>query len=88
MILTFYCIVAISAEATPNEAVVDQAAPVGDEVSKLANQFSLPEDYDISVRHPDSKECMLIVLFYYSFIQTFCSHATVTGTYVCRTRCS
>jgi hypothetical protein len=38
------------------EVVVDQAAPVGDEVSKLANQFSLiPEDYDITVRHPETK---------------------------------
>ena len=39
----------------PMDVVVDQAAPVGDEVSKLANQFSLPEDYDITVRHPDTK---------------------------------
>lgn len=39
----------------PTDVVVDQAAPVSDEISKLANHFPVPEDYDLTWKHPETK---------------------------------
>jgi hypothetical protein len=77
----------VALSADPMEVVVDQSAPVGDEVSKLANQFSLPEDYDITVRHPDTKEGMLHNSCFDSPIYKLFSNSTFPRVDICGTGC-
>ncbi len=55
----YFLPVAISTDTPEGDITVDQANNVGDEISKLTNQYSIPAEYHASVQHPETKEGMI-----------------------------